>query len=896
MFKPTIQNPTAVGGDLFPNIINYPCSVVTQISAPPDWWFNAKLNGIPPEDTVEQIVGQYQAQLWQFVQAQRQQRQLAGSTGHNAYRSWDAMDVQYIYNFGHEMVRITVYPTNEGGQTPVEVGSVLVIDIPFTGFPIPGMGVGGGSAYPDEFRWYGPTYPFDPCFVPNEPGSTSRVDNTTKFYKAGTPSNEPDLAGCNTASNAITALAYMLGPIYCKAEQDGAAVYTKDPAYTYGYGTQDYCKGVGGAAILTTPLSGKQYWEVKITKLPLAKLPDPYTLDTTGSWCMSSNGITTITYIYREYPAWLITGNFSQKLYSPIPYVYTTVNSASSMDVKFSSKVDTWATPSVGVVPYYYLPKDLQGAAPTDVPKKYLDYTRVPGLDKFMADIQAEQPPGKLARSIVAIASSTDVAFNVHTLQGVWEISVVAEANITGYGDYRAYYQDLQSWIAGGAQGAVPQMAVVNTGDTTWYPMFFYDSSRPMPGSTSDTLAVTEGTAFVHDTFIASCVICANYTQAYVAYGSTMIARPGVALFPIPFDAPKGGPQDGAASTSGLAAYNAPSPHTPNPSTLPSTTHVDWGGSGGSDVAVTYPSTAALISQPNAWPTNPEGGWFMYRHDGDLEDAFQLFTSGQNAIHNNLHIGGVPDGGMRWRFTPGFKDTTGRIGAVGSTKETCSVVGTVFQTQLLEFTPSSTPPVPSSSAPSDLPSGAELLPNAPKAFQQLFDVGYSMPVFIGRVDLLPEQPKDWSTSSLGDGSQVNLADTRQGSQMNWAENQVGMFTGNNLGKLIEGDVLMVATDTATGYVWFGKNGDWWAPVDGDVAAKITDLTQQGPSHGTKWTAVMDGYPKSYGYQPNSHTTPPSYHPALGYRIGPFKASIVYDPNKLKYPLPSGFKVYGQNSQ
>jgi hypothetical protein len=157
-----------------------------------------------------------------------------------------------------------------------------------------------------------------------------------------------------------------------------------------------------------------------------------------------------------------------------------------------------------------------------------------------------------------------------------------------------------------------------------------------------------------------------------------------------------------------------------------------------------------------------------------------------------------------------------------------------------------------------------VLQNPPKATMDLFSSGVHAPVFTGRVDL-------WSPSSaIGDGSTTTDA----------------QYTGVDLGQLRQGDVVMVAADADTGYIWFGKNGTWYLSDGTQVSA--SDQTS-GPNVGTGWAAVMDGGSKSVA--PQQGTSKPKYYPAVGYRIGNLKFNILLT-GFTKYSPPSSFKIYG----
>ena len=101
---------------------------------------------------------------------------------------------------------------------------------------------------------------------------------------------------------------------------------------------------------------------------------------------------------------------------------------------------------------------------------------------------------------------------------------------------------------------------------------------------------------------------------------------------------------------------------------------------------------------------------------------------------------------------------------------------------------------------------------------------------------------DVGTSANG-GSNVNISTT------NWATN----------------DIIMVAYDAATGYIWFGRNGTWYPPTTAGSAGN--------PAAGTNQTisAVSNLIPASWHYNTNAGTAvnfgqrPFSYTPPTGFK-------------------------------
>ena len=92
----------------------------------------------------------------------------------------------------------------------------------------------------------------------------------------------------------------------------------------------------------------------------------------------------------------------------------------------------------------------------------------------------------------------------------------------------------------------------------------------------------------------------------------------------------------------------------------------------------------------------------------------------------------------------------------------------------------------------------------------------------------------------------------------------GAFVNISTTDFATNDVLMIAYDSGTGYIWFGKNGTWYPPTTGGSAGN--------PAAGTNQTitAVSELIPSSFHYNTNSGTAsnfgqrPFSYTPPTGF--------------------------------
>ena len=555
--------------------------------------------------------------------------------------------------------------------------------------------------------------------------------------------------------------------------------------------------------------------------LPSRVIAD-YSLPITGNpfAYVDQSGIfgTAVSYPYSEW------GSRDQRF--AFPFIKS-INDWNTVDITWPADVDTWGTPSIGVVPAYYLPVDLRGAAATDTPKAYLDYTRVPGLDLMMSDIASPLTP---ARSITAISTAiSKPASNSGPVAqpGVWDVGVVQGFQLEAFWlveqdpamlapndptitDNKVYYQALQTWAAGGCVGSKPTTASTAYASTTGVCWWGIGSDNP--------------------------------------YSYTSVA--GYPLTPLP--TPPTQPWE-YGSTSGAAGLLYVCVTTGGG------TADAQGPTGGGD-----PLSIGYEVSHTSW----EGiDWYVLRDGSNCTNGYVTESDPYGD-----HRGTV-------RYTPGIRYTD-VTGGASNGQHALGVVGSFVQplTATVQISQSTV-------------SGSDLINQVTLgAFTQLVTPGKHMPVYIGRMDLLPETFTSLTTKSLGDGSHTDLHDTT---------GNVGLYTGVDLGMLSTGDTVMVATDADNGYVWFGKNGKWYIPDTSGQGAVCTqvDAAMSNPPHGPNaknpdgWAAVMDGYKKSASYDMNK--APPAYFPAVGYRIGDFKASMIYDKGKLKYAPPAGFGVYGQ---
>jgi len=808
MFGTRPDFPTMLGDQLFPGA-QLPPQTIINVMPSPEWWRNNPAQD--PTEEAQRIISHYAGEIHQFIAWARALRQPQNLMHQVLVHSVPQLQITVKYSFGIEQVYLTAFPMNSSRKhgASVRSGGIFKIDIPFTGYPVQGMGT-KSSTYPAGFQWYGPVYPFDFCQTPCDPGDKSTYDGDRKAFKAASPDDTPDMALGDWADPIFSQTRPINSPIRLAPSGDDY-MEVGDPSGMPGYSASEYCPGVGGAAILATPLSGKQYWEVKITELP-SQVPGGYTLNTTNIYGVGFDGMGVYMLLslgnpYGSPPALSNSGNYT------IPDCFSETDPGSELvSVTWLKEVDTWYTPSIGVVPSYYLPKDMRDAAPTDAPKAYLDYTRVPGLDPMLANLADDQ---RKARSITATSTVVGPIGRGQTGQeyviGVWErqgFTLIGDTT----SDYPKFYAALKSWADSKGVGPAPQeedFQDKSPGGAAWLPFgsdniyVFRSDGLPLAEYTDQTADWTSGMTSGGDGVIAR---IDSFLEGQVQFAFTPYY-----IWKERLDGPGDPGWDGIRTS--RTGYN----------------DYVWAGVGPI--------------------TGPRGG--------DVWEGMTVsyFTQGADV-----------------RYTPGFKYSTYAQGV--------HLTGTgipLFRAEVEDST-----------------LGANIFaardPPLPASLAGLYDLGKHMPVFIGRMDQL-NSPDVEGIGSTGLGNSMSIASVGDGSEtdLDKEDGLIAMFSGVDLGKLEEGDVIMMATDTDTGCVWFGKNGEWYAPEDGGgLCTKTGD-----PANGTGWAAVMDTYKKSASFDESK--APENYYPAVGYRVGPFKAEIVYDSGSLKYKPPEGFQVYGQST-
>ena len=504
---------------------------------------------------------------------------------------------------------------------------------------------------------------------------------------------------------------------------------------------------------------------------------------------------------------------------------------------------DAFCTPLIGVCPQYYLPNDLRNADPKSAPQKFQSYMRPLGCDPF---IDPNGPKNLLARSIymsriardvVTVASPTFYSW----IPGQWYItpspngSGVGVIAVTGI-DITGWYATLAAW---NGQGDTPSPAAGN-----------------QAGLASDNPFVTvpgwgTGTA----TNIPPQTLRTTPTNMRYSIGTT-IAGNDVVYVIVSIGVDTGATVD-------------------LPVRIPY--WVAWGPSVG-------PTSAGIME-------------IAYGSDVGLNDGGVCYANVMAYSVGSEFVSSSPTAGALGSAYVFSNNGPFRINYVRGIKIIASpaVYNSGIYGDILPFMVSTS----SLSSPAPPPWTSDLT-QVPQSVVNQYQPGYYAPVFIGRADELATQTVTANATSvapkIGDGSSLPLDGSL--AQPPQVMGNIGQMTGVDLGDLNVGDVIMVATDAATGYIWFGKNGSWYGPPASDTDVSAPLAVSDGPAHGTKWTAIMDGFSKSATpvTPPPGNTDPtqepPMYYPAVGWHVGPMEVKIHYGAG-MKYSPPSGFMVYGQ---
>lgn len=216
----------------------------------------------------EKIINSHQGDIARFVDMARQQAAF-GLPYLERTATMADLSMRFIKSNGYETVQLLVRPDVQPGGAVGPIGLVFDINVPFTGWPIPlydkltGSGAYAGLFYYDSNNNNGNgMYLFDPMFVPLPPGAMT--DTSTADLAPG-----KDLwnwIGSNYQSG-IDLVDFSNFPL----------LLTLDPSNNSGYVPDWQVGNVGGSGFCTSPIVGKQYWEVEIIKLPTAT-PGPVTV------------------------------------------------------------------------------------------------------------------------------------------------------------------------------------------------------------------------------------------------------------------------------------------------------------------------------------------------------------------------------------------------------------------------------------------------------------------------------------------------------------------------------------------------------------------------------------------------------------------------------------------
>jgi hypothetical protein len=760
MFRPTIQNPLSVGGEPSQNVINAPCTVSHTIAASPLWFQNNP--GDNAARAAEVIVNYYAPSIWQMLAAARQSRELAGHTGDRVTHRWPGLMAELTFNFGQEALRLVVTPENVRVDRPsgIQTGQKIDVIQDFVAFPYPGSTQSNGQPPRDSIKQYeGPLYVFDPGFSPSGPGPTTQVDSTG-IKRSAAPELPPDL---NYAGSDLPPLA---NDTYIKVFP------RKDPDYTvpYGYREADWCKNVGGSGVLTTALTGLQYWEVEVVEIPRRRVPDTIFVPWSETMADLQAELTYESYGAPQDPK---TGAWQGQLYSSIT---TDVGSAGTT-YTWPTQLDTFFTPAIGVCPGYFLPDDLVSpASTTEPPSLFQDFGRVLGLDPLM---DPSGPTTKLARSVYTMPVST--AKDMPT----------ASTRVSGYWQYKY-------------EGTVdPDGASVGT------------MLVPLWGGLLD-----QGTHFV--------------TEEAVGY--TMLIGPESTYYgPYSTRTPPGSDISWVAGTPSMAENTVYSSFD--------TATGQYVGESGPPDGLTPIYSAADWRGIN---------WLSHGGDGDAWQEQYV-----NVI------------------------STWRLEHVVPARNTITPQATAYGDWVAQL------------SSSGYASFDAWIAASSDKWKTISQPGTYSPVVVGRWDALYNGSAGTSMSNnataTDDGSNVKIDGSQSfsGGKMG----MVGSYTGVDLGVIEVGDVLMIAANSETGYVWFGRNGVWYGQ-DGPL-----DSSSEGPAFKTKWAAIMDGCTKSANPVASSGpwdagTAPPQYFPCVSWHMGRLHLRFIIG-GDFKYGPPSGFTAYGK---
>ena len=172
------------------------------------------------------------------------------------------------------------------------------------------------------------------------------------------------------------------------------------------------------------------------------------------------------------------------------------------------------------------------------------------------------------------------------------------------------------------------------------------------------------------------------------------------------------------------------------------------------------------------------------------------------------------------------------------------------------------------------------------------DVGAHCPVLKGRPDMV---------RVLRDPSAAPFVDpgfSLTGSYVGGSEppangnnpNGNAMDTGTDLGELAVDDVIMIAADTDSRKVWFGKNGTWYPPVGGPDGSGTETVDWEEL---TGYTTLMDAASTNNPDAPDEVVTP-EYYPAISHRLGDTNLEMHLG-SSCTYAPPPGFKFVADDT-
>jgi hypothetical protein len=369
VFNANHYNPWYKNGEFYDQFTALPVRVITNIEASDGWWASY---GDTAQSVAQALVDQQAATLHSFVELRRQQYALSPLTYANDRIDLPGVSARYQNNTGHEYIYLTVRPEAAANPRSLDIttGGGLTIDIvkSFDFWPWPGsQKFGDPNPYLQGLQ--GVTI-YDPVFAPTND-------------KGGKPALAALGAGVQpTPKDLWSYIDKKWTPSWWATSSDYSPVESYDPQLNSGYVEQLWLKNVAVGKAYSTALSGKQYWEVEVRRLPDA-VPDTITQ----------------TYEGMEPAYWPSVTN-------PIFKQDEKYGSTRTQHLLFPQELNTFLSPVIGLVPAHFLDGETLPAKPeTENPNAPVDSN----TDQlyFMHKVIGLDPDVRKPRSIGAVRTST---------------------------------------------------------------------------------------------------------------------------------------------------------------------------------------------------------------------------------------------------------------------------------------------------------------------------------------------------------------------------------------------------------------------------------------------------------------------------------------------------------